>query len=47
VTLSVCGVLILLTGNLLGAELVYRHGRRVEAVAPAAVQGVEEPTEGR
>ena len=53
VTLSVCGVLILWTGNLLGAELVYRHGRRVEAVAPAA-QGaeappaaVEEPTEGR
>jgi uncharacterized membrane protein len=53
VILSVCGVLILWTGNLLGVELVYRHGRRVEAVAPAAeVAGeppaaVEEPTEGR
>jgi hypothetical protein len=53
VILSVCGVLILLAGNLLGAELVYRHGRRVEAPAPVSpsVQrppaAVEEPTEGR
>ena len=30
VILSVCGVLILWLGNLLGVELVYRHGRRVE-----------------
>jgi uncharacterized membrane protein len=34
VILSVCGVLILWLGNLLGVELVYRHGRRVE-LAPA------------
>jgi uncharacterized membrane protein len=53
VILSVCGVLILLAGNRLGAELVYRHGRRVEAPAPVSpsVQrppaAVEEPTEGR
>jgi len=36
VILSVCGVLILWLGNLLGAELVYRHGRRVEQAVPAA-----------
>jgi uncharacterized membrane protein len=36
VLLGVCGVLILWVGNLLGAELVYRHGRRVEAAVPAA-----------
>jgi uncharacterized membrane protein len=35
VILSVCGVLILWLGNLLGVELVYRHGRRVEQ--PVAV----------
>lgn len=36
VILSVCGVLILWLGNLLGTELVYRHGRRVEHAIPAA-----------
>ena len=36
VILSVCGVLILWLGNLLGSELVYRHGRRVEQAVPAA-----------
>jgi uncharacterized membrane protein len=38
VILSVCGVLILWLGNLLGVELVYRHGRRVEQ--PVAVTEV-------
>ena len=38
VILSVCGVLILWLGNLLGVELVYRHGRRVEH--PVAVSEV-------
>ena len=36
VILSVCGVLILWLGNLLGVELVYRHGRRVEQPVAAA-----------
>ena len=36
VILSMCGVLILWLGNLLGTELVYRHGRRVEQAVPAA-----------
>jgi uncharacterized membrane protein len=36
VILSVCGVLILWLGNLLGVELVYRHGRRVEQPLAAA-----------
>jgi uncharacterized membrane protein len=36
VILSVCGVLILWLGNLLGVELVYRHGRRVERPVAAA-----------
>jgi uncharacterized membrane protein len=36
VVLSVCGVLILWLGNLLGVELVYRHGRRVEQPVAAA-----------
>jgi uncharacterized membrane protein len=35
VILSACGVLILWLGNLLGTELVYRHGRRVEQAVPA------------
>jgi uncharacterized membrane protein len=54
VILSVCGVLVLWLGNLLGAELVYRHGRRVEPQVPAAVPAAEppagaaeEPGEGR
>ena len=36
VILSVCGVLVLWLGNLLGVELVYRHGRRVEQPVAAA-----------
>jgi len=41
VILSVCGVLILWLGNLLGTELVYRHGRRVEQGAAAPDRGAE------
>jgi uncharacterized membrane protein len=36
VILSVCGVLILWLGDLLGTELVYRHGRRVEQPVPVS-----------
>jgi uncharacterized membrane protein len=43
VVLSVCGVLILWLGNLLGTELVYRHGRRVEHLDAAPDPAVEPP----
>jgi uncharacterized membrane protein len=40
--LSVCGVVILWLGNLLGTELVYRHGRRVERALPVS-EGPADP----
>jgi uncharacterized membrane protein len=43
VVLSVCGVLILWLGNLLGTELVYRHGRRVEQPVATLDRGAEGP----
>jgi uncharacterized membrane protein len=43
VVLSVCGVLILWLGDLLGTELVYRHGRRVEREAAAPDPAAEPP----
>jgi len=46
VILSVCGVLILWLGNLLGTELVYRHGRRVEQAVPAATTNEGPPNAG-
>jgi uncharacterized membrane protein len=46
VVLGVCGVLILWLGNLLGTELVYRHGRRVEQAVPAATPAEGPPDAG-
>jgi uncharacterized membrane protein len=43
VVLSVCGVLILWLGDLLGAELVYRHGRRVERETAAPDPAAPDP----
>jgi uncharacterized membrane protein len=34
VALSVCGVATLWLGDVLGGELIFRHGRRVEPAAP-------------
>jgi uncharacterized membrane protein len=42
VVLSVVGVGLLFSGGLLGGDLVFRHGQRVEP-APAALDGRDEP----
>jgi hypothetical protein len=50
VILSVCGVVSLALGSMLGGELVFRHGRRVELEPaldgdprPVAPEGDPEP----